>query len=189
MKKTALQARLQQLFSCSYIYYSSFTTFVSQDKRKLADKELILVWQNQSLHEISQRAFVSYSKEWIGFVLSERFPEDQRNECACVRERVRSFLTIPHPCFSSALIWDHKSLISALFLTCAHYFISDRREGGGRGISLTPTPTIILHSAISMAIQENISHVNLGNLPGDIIWTILSFTEARDLDNFRLVRS
>ncbi|KAF8361172.1 hypothetical protein PRIPAC_88095 [Pristionchus pacificus] len=40
-----------------------------------------------------------------------------------------------------------------------------------------------------MAIQENISHVNLGNLPGDIIWTILSFTEARDLDNFRLISS
>lgn len=44
------------------------------------------------------------------------------------------------------------------------------------------------YTAISMAIQEDSSHVNLGNLPGDVIWTILPFTEARDLDNIRLVR-
>lgn len=40
-----------------------------------------------------------------------------------------------------------------------------------------------------MAVTAEDARVNLNNLPEDVIWRILSFSEERDLDNIRLVSS
>lgn len=38
-----------------------------------------------------------------------------------------------------------------------------------------------------MAVKREVASVNLDNLPEDVIWQILPFTDERDLDNIRLV--